>query len=150
MAARALEWLQSGGHLALCWSDPPWAGDTGWQRTLSTRLDRWRHTLKAEERLPTDWDAARAATPDDVVLTAAGFVPLGRHQWNVEHLWTVAALAGFVYSTSFLARPVFGDRAADFEADRASSLSPYGDLLDTVNYAYDLFQKPDPVEYTNA
>jgi hypothetical protein len=69
----------------------------------------------------------------------------GRYEFQVEHRWAVAELAGFVYSTSFLAAPVFGDRAPAFEADLANSLESHlhnGALVDQVSFACDLVRKP--------
>jgi hypothetical protein len=37
---------------------------------------------------------------------------------------------------------VLGDRGADFDAELATTLSPYARLTETVSYAYDLARKP--------
>jgi hypothetical protein len=145
LARRTFEWLGPGGHLALCWSDSPWAGHADWQKALRALLEHWRRALSAHERLPQDWDAARQAKPDHVVLVAAGFESTGRHQFQIEHRWTPTELAGFVYSTAFLAAPAFGDQAAAFEADLANHLEPHlrnGAVVDEVSFAYDLFRRP--------
>ncbi len=145
VAARVLEWLRPGGAVALCWSDSPWAGDAEWQRVLGAVIGRWRERLGTEDRLPAGWAEARRSTPDLEVLAAAGFEAAGRRTFEVEHRWTVPELAGFVYSTSFLPAPVFGDRAPEFEAELANELTPHlreGALLARVSYAYDLARKP--------
>ncbi|WP_238012150.1 class I SAM-dependent methyltransferase [Dactylosporangium sp. AC04546] len=145
VARRALEWLCPGGHLALCWSSSPWTGDAGWQTALNAVLDEWRSQLNVCDRLPQDWEGARRARPDLAVLADAGFELIGHYEFQVEHRWTVAELAGFVYSTSFLAAPVFGDRAPAFEADLANRLESHlhnGALIDQVSFACDLVSKP--------
>lgn len=145
VARRTIEWLRPGGHLALCWSSSPWEGHAGWQKTLSGVLGRWRGEMGACGRLPQGWAAARQAKPDHVVLTDAGFESIGRYEFQIEHRWTTTELAGFVYSTSFLAAPVLAERAAEFEADLTNHLEPHldnGALVDQVSFAYDLFQKP--------
>jgi SAM-dependent methyltransferase len=142
VARRVIEWLRPGGRLALCWSSSPWTGHADWQKTLSGLLDRWRNRLGTGDRIPRDWVAAREARPDQVVVTDAGFESLGRYEFQTEHRWTVTELAGFTYSTSFLAAPVLGERAAEFEADLDNHLRPHGELVDQVSSAYDLFGKP--------
>jgi SAM-dependent methyltransferase len=141
VAERAFEWLEPGGSLALCWSDSPWAGHAGWQRRFRAVVDRWRGRLGAEERLPAGWAEERRSRPDAGVLAGAGFEAGGRFTFEVEHRWTVAELAGFVYSTSVLPRKVFGDQAPRFEAELADELGD-GALVDRVSYAHDLARKP--------
>jgi SAM-dependent methyltransferase len=145
VAGRTLEWLGPSGHLALCWSTSPWAGQADWQKTLNAVLDLWRSELNARERVPQDWDHNRRIKPDLVVLVEAGFEPVGRYEFQVEQRWTVADLAGLAYSTSFLAAGIFGDRAREFEADMANRLEPHlhhGVLVDQASFAYDLVRKP--------
>lgn len=145
VARRAYEWLRPGGHLALCWSSSPWTGRAAWKHTLNAVLDRWRDELGARDRVPPDWDRARRLRPHLDVSTDAGFAPAGRYEFRVEHRWTVADLAGFTYSTSFLPAAVFGDQTLEFEADLARHLGPHlhdGTLTDQVSFAYDLHRKP--------
>jgi SAM-dependent methyltransferase len=145
VARRAFGWLCRGGHLALCWSSSPWTGQARWQEELNAVLDQWRSHLSVHDRLPQDWEGARRAKPDVSVLADAGFESIGRYEFQVEHRWTMAELAGFVYSTSFLAAPLFGDQGSAFEADLANRLESHlrdGALVDQVSFAYDLVGKP--------
>jgi SAM-dependent methyltransferase len=142
VARRTFGWLRPSGHLALCWSSSPWTGPAGWQRTMNEVLHRWQAGLAVRDRVPAGWDQDRHEQPDLAVLVAAGFEAVGRYEFSVEHRWTVDELAGFVYSTSFLAAPVFGDRAPEFAADLAKHLGPHGALVDHVGFAYELVRKP--------
>lgn len=145
VAARAYEWLEPGGHLALCWSDVPWLGPLDWQQALSETLERWKAELGASDRIPPGWEAARQGRPDLDVLAEAGFSIVGRQSFLVEHRWTVEDLVGFVYATSFLPRTVVGARAPAFEADFANRIGRYahdGILFQTVSLAYELGQRP--------
>ena len=72
VARRVLDWLEPGGHLALCWSSSPWTGEEPWQITLAAALDRWQVLLGAEQRIPDGWDVPRSHRPDLQVLTEAG------------------------------------------------------------------------------
>ncbi|MBS2538756.1 methyltransferase domain-containing protein [Catenulispora sp. NF23] len=145
-ARRIRQWLIPGGHLALCWSYSPWAGAEDWQRTLAAILNRWQRELGAEDRTPADPAEVRQRRPDVEVLSAAGFEIVGRGSFDVEHRWSVADLAGYVRSTSFLSPAVLGARAAEFDADLAAGLRPHDDgggvFTETVGFAYDLARKP--------
>jgi SAM-dependent methyltransferase len=145
VAGRVLGWLRPGGHLALCWSTSPWAGREGWQRALASALDRWQTALGAGSRVPAGWDQDRRHRPDSQVLAAAGFEPGGRHEFTVEHRWSLPELAGHIRSTSFLPASVLGGHGAAFDADLAAVLGPYGDggtFTETVEFAYELAGKP--------
>jgi SAM-dependent methyltransferase len=116
VAARIAGWLEPGGHLALCWSSSPWAGQEDWQRALAALLGRWRPAPGAEGRVPAGWDLARRRRPDRQVLSAAGFEPAGRREFAVGHRWSLPELAGHIRSTSFLPAAVLGGQGAAFDA----------------------------------
>jgi SAM-dependent methyltransferase len=144
VAGLILGWLTSGGHLALCWSSGPWAGEHDWQRILSATVDRWKAALGAGHRVPAGWDLGRQRRPDSQVLREAGFELAGRHEFALEHRWSLPELAGFIRSTSFLPATVLGDQAAAFDADLAAKLGPLshdGGFTQTVSFAYDLARK---------
>ena len=146
VARRVLDWLEPGGHLALCWSSSPWLGEAGWQREFAATLDRWRGALGVEHRVPAGWDAPRRRRPDIQVLSDAGFEVVGRYEFSVEHCWTLPELAGHVRSTSFLPASVLGTQSAAFDADLAASLEQYaadgGGFGESVSFSYDLVRKP--------
>ncbi|MFC9131847.1 class I SAM-dependent methyltransferase [Streptomyces sp. NPDC057099] len=147
VAQRALTWLEPGGYLALCWSTSPWAGPLDWQQAFGSLLRRWQEALGATSRIPSGAEEQRQADPDQDVLSRAGFDPADRHQFAVEHRWTINELAGHVRSTSFLPPSVLADRAPEFDVDLMTELSPYvidGHLTETVSFAYDLVHKPAP------
>jgi len=129
-AGRLLGWLGPGGH---------------WQRALEAALDRWRTTLGAQQRIPAGWEQVRHRRPDTQVLSDAGFELTGRHEFAVEHNWSLADIAGWIRSTSFLPATVLGDQAAAFDADLAASLGPHssgGAFPQTVSFVYELARKP--------
>jgi SAM-dependent methyltransferase len=102
VAARLLHWLQPGGCVALCWSDAPHLGDREWQRALAALLGRWQAALGATGRVPANWAEPQRRRPDAQVLSEAGFETAGHWEFPVEHRWSLAELAGYVRSTSFL------------------------------------------------
>src|SRR5580693_4521093 len=102
VAARLPYWLRPGGWAALCWADVPQLGDREWQRALAALLDRWQTVLGATGRAPANWAEPQRRRPDAQVLSEAGFETARRHEFPVEHRWSLAELAGYVRSTSFL------------------------------------------------
>jgi len=148
VAGRVRSWLEPGGCLALCWSTSPGTGPRDWQRALDRMLRRWRDTLGASGRVPPGWDQPRRQDPDRDVVSRTGFEPAGRHEFPVEHHWTIPELAGYIRSTSFLPPPVLAGRAAEFDADLTAGLGRYtagGRLTGTVSFAYELARTPAPV-----
>ena len=148
VAERIAGWLVPGGQLALCWSSTPWSGPGDWKPAFGELLADWRRRLDADRRIPADLEAVRADRPDEVIIEGTGLVPAGQQTFTERHEWTSAALAGFVYATSFLPITIFGHRTAEFEADLAARLEPYlhdGMVTDEVSYSYQLFSRPEPV-----
>jgi SAM-dependent methyltransferase len=145
IAGRILGWLRPGGHLALCWSSSPWAGGHDWQQILGAAVQEWKAALGAGHRVPAGWDLPRQRRPDPQVLREAGFEPAGRHEFALEHRWSLPELAGYIRSTSALPAAVLGDQAAAFDADLAAKLGPHshdGGFTETVSFAYELARKP--------
>lgn len=145
IAANALRWLEPNRHIALLWSTGPWTGDADWQRALSLVIERWKTRLGVHARAPTGWDQARQLRPDVAVLTVAGFEPLGSQRFPTEHEWTVDALIGFVYSTSFLPRAVVANQAFAFERDvrrEVGELATGGVVRQTIDFALELARHP--------
>jgi SAM-dependent methyltransferase len=145
VAERALSWVGPGGGIALVWGDGPNLGESRWQAVFQEVCARWVEELGATDRVPAGWQAVIDRDPHEQVLRRAGFDYVGRWEFTMEQTWTVETLIGFVYSTSYLARPVLGDRAAEFEADLGRRLRaevPSGQFLRTATYAYQLARRP--------
>ena len=144
VARNIFQWLNPGGYLALLWSDSPWHGDAPWQAAFSKVLDRWRHT-KGAGRVPAGWEEPRRHRPDRQVLAGAGFESRGEFRFLTAHRWTVDALIGFAYSTSFLPREVVGASAPDFESEMWTALDRFqtrAGLHQVMDDAYELYMRP--------
>jgi hypothetical protein len=80
------------------------------------------------------------------VLSEAGFETARRHEFPAEHRWSLAELAGYVRSTSFLTPSVLGDQGAAFDDDLAAAIGPFasadGTFPHDVGFVYDLARKP--------
>jgi len=117
-------------------------GDREWQRALAALLDRWRNALGATGRIPAKWAEPRQRRADAQVLSEAGFDTAGRWEFPVEHRWSLAELAGYIRSTSFLPPSVLGDRGAAFDDDLAASIGSFaaddGTFSQEVGFVYHL------------
>jgi len=145
VAANAFRWLEPNGHIALLWSAGLWMGDLDWQRALSALLEAWKSKLGVEARGPAGWDNARRHRPDMALLRAAGFEPVDSERFPTAHDWTVDALIGFVYSTSFLPRAVLGDQADAFARDvrhEMGRLATDNFLRETIDFNFELARRP--------
>ena len=150
VAARLLQWLRPGGFVALCWADSPQlpsaSGAQEWQHAFAALLNRWQTALGAGNRVPVNWAEPQRRRPDAQVLSEAGFESAGRHEFCVEHRWSLAELAGWVRSTSFLSPAVLGGQGAAFDNDLAAAIGPFaaaeGNFPHDVEFAYDLARKP--------
>lgn len=141
VAARAAQWLRSGGHFALVWSGTPNAGAAAWQEVLAEIFVDWSRRLDADDRIPADLQAHLEQLPHATVLEEAGFTDVRHCEFTEVHDWSVDTLIGFLYSTSVLSRVVLGDRAGAFEADvrqRLGAVEPSGVYREHASFAYDL------------
>lgn len=139
VADRAAEWLHPGGHMAILWAETPARGDRPWQLAFSQALREWASAVAATDRVPDGWEESRRQRPDSVLMSEAGFEPLGRFSFTSVHHWSIDRLIGFAYSTSFLSRRVLGNQTDDFEADLRARLGRYTELIQTADHAYELF-----------
>ncbi len=145
VAQKVLNWLRPGSHLALLWSDSPWVGQSEWQRVLSEVIRAWTTKMNATSRVPEHLQRVLNEEANQAVLTSVGFDIIGRFEFTALHRWTVASLAGFVFSTSVLSRHVLGDLAPDFAADlrgRLLAVEPTGQFDQTISSAYELARRP--------
>jgi hypothetical protein len=55
-------------------------------------------------------------------LARSPFVDIQQRTYPFDHVWTVDSIAGDLYSTSYAARPLFGDHVGDFEQDVREAL----------------------------
>jgi ubiquinone/menaquinone biosynthesis C-methylase UbiE len=141
VAALAMQWLRSGGHLALLWSDTPLNGSAPWQQVFVAAWIDWLRRAKVEDRLPAGLEQHLGEHPHPAVLRDAGFRDVQRYEFEEIHDWTLDELIGICYSTSVLSRVALGDQTDAFEADlreRLSAIEPSGIFREHAGFAYDL------------
>jgi len=146
VAANVREWLRPRRCIALLTSGSLWQGEEPWQTAMSAVLRRWMTKVDAHRRIPAGWEQAQKDRPDRAILQDAGLRPVGKYQFPTAHEWTIEALIGFVYSTSFLSREALGDNAHRFEEDLRREIGT-GEATErfseTIDFAYELARRPD-------
>jgi len=147
VAARTMQLLRPGRHLALLWSATPLGGESEtWQQRYRKIYAEWLERVSATDRLPADFEQHLEKLPHEKVLRDAGFVVEERYEYAGTHDWSVTELIGLIYSTSLLPQAVLGDRAGKFEAEFAEqmlAIEPSGTFPETTSFAYDLARRPE-------
>ncbi len=145
VARRLLTWLEPRGGVALVWSSGPSQGGCPWQRAMADLVDGWMHRVGAADRVPAGWEEAIAQNPHERVLRRAGFDYVGKFEFATARSWSLDALAGYVFSTSFLNQKVLGDRVTQFERELAERLLPMAQeeiFEESTSCAYELAVRP--------
>ncbi len=62
------------------------------------------------------------------ILEKSPFCKIEEVTIPVHRIWNVESILGYLYSTSFAARPLFGDRIEEFGATLKASLANYSDI----------------------
>jgi SAM-dependent methyltransferase len=145
VARRVRRWLAPGGYLALLWSSAPWTGHADWQEALGRAIRDWKAEAQTTDRVPPGLNEDLARHPNASVLEEAGFLMIGKYRFPTAHEWTLQALIGHLYSTSFLSREALGHHRERFEADlrgRLLECKPAGVFAETIDFAYELALVP--------
>jgi ubiquinone/menaquinone biosynthesis C-methylase UbiE len=146
VAADLFRWLQPNGCVALLWGTGPWITPAApWEQAIVSVLSQWQSKLEVESRVPAGWEDVRRKRPDAEVLRGAGFEVIRSSRFPTVHEWSVEALIGLVYSTSFLPRAVLGDRVEMFEGDLHRALDRFearNELNETIDFGYELACRP--------
>ncbi|HWA62975.1 MAG TPA: class I SAM-dependent methyltransferase [Caulobacteraceae bacterium] len=141
VAARALAWLKPGGGFATLGTEGLLDGREPWQRTVAET---------ARAFMPEGWvQAAPGAEPAvegfERVLRAAGFEAVASQDFSEPHAWSLAAILGYLSSTSVCSPGALAGRRGDFEASvRRALLTEHGagPFHETLRAGYTLGRKP--------
>ena len=131
---RTLDWLETGGSLAILWYVNFWRGNEGWQQLATDVVSKW-----TGRRTGTRSEQIAHPVPFKKILETYGFEHVAEYEFRVRHVWTLDALVGFLYSTSGVSKHALGDKAEDFEADFRSSLIAFdscGQYEETARFGY--------------
>ncbi|MFD7958452.1 class I SAM-dependent methyltransferase [Streptomyces ardesiacus] len=89
-----------------------WTARTVWTDALRALIQEY---LGQERRAGAGKTYAAHNRPYREILAESAFGQVEEHTIAVEREWTTDMVIGYLYSTSFAARPLFGERVYDFE-----------------------------------
>lgn len=104
--------LEPGGGVALMGDGSFWTGSAVWQKKVKEVIQCFLgHSRRAGS-------STYSAPEEPYVITLAnnGYVDPIKEEIPVVRHWDVADILGYLYSTSFSAKYLYGDRIAQFEA----------------------------------
>jgi SAM-dependent methyltransferase len=145
VAASAFRWLQPNRCIALLWGTG--AMDRRGSVAASDGVRAFQLENETRRRSPSSRGLGGGA-PDAAWCGSAGSGRVRRSPLIAlphGHDWSVEALIGFVYSTSFLPRVVLGDRAEMFERDLRCELGTFearNELRETIDFGCELARRP--------
>jgi SAM-dependent methyltransferase len=117
-ARAVLEVLEPGGSIAVFGDGSFWTGQEDWQEIVRDVVQRWLgpgRRAGANRYVPP-------GEPFEDALRNAGFVAVREFSVVEKRAWTVETIRGYLYSTSFASRDLFGDDLGRFEDDLTEAL----------------------------
>jgi len=109
--AKCKSFLRASGGIALLGDSSLWNGSEPWQKTAKETIQRFL----GQERRAGSKKFAASTEPYEAMLRRHGYRDIATKEFAVVRSWNVSSLLGYLYSTSFSARPMFGDRVQEFE-----------------------------------
>ncbi|MEU8954882.1 class I SAM-dependent methyltransferase [Streptomyces sp. NPDC048518] len=89
-----------------------WTARTAWTDALRALIQEY---LGEERRAGMSKKYAAHDRPYSEILAESAFGRVEEHTIAVQREWSTETVIGYLYSTSFAARPLFGERVQDFE-----------------------------------
>lgn len=111
------------GVLAIFGDRSFWDADSEWKRAVRSLIQRF---LGESRRAGSDTFRHHNRSYAEI-LRESSFSKVEEYRIPVQRTWTYETILGYLYSTSFAARHLFGDRVAEFERALATTLATYSD-----------------------
>ncbi|MEK8146353.1 class I SAM-dependent methyltransferase [Streptomyces sp. M10(2022)] len=109
-----------------------WTARTAWTDALRTLIQKY---LGEERRAGAGRKYAAHDRPYREILAESPFGRVEEHTLAVEREWTTETVIGYLYSTSFAARPLFGERGEDFERRARALLDEHAAASGLIEHA---------------
>ena len=138
----AQEWLLPGGCLATLGCDGIRRGLEPWQDVLRSVLRTW--TGKESKPRTSGLDTTRTAEHAMQVCEGAGFVDVQSQTLWHNHVWSLLAIIGNLYSASGNLKETLGSKAKEFETDLERQLLAHdssGRYSERIGFGYTLGRK---------
>lgn len=131
---RSRRWLVPGGTVAILRSLDTLSGAEPWHGAVRDAVARWSGRDAAGLAAPTP-----PPTHNEALLTAHGFRDVASFAFEVPYDWTVEAILGNLFSTSYCARHALGTRSDAFADAVTRAIAPYavdGIVRETLTFGY--------------
>ncbi|MET8127491.1 class I SAM-dependent methyltransferase [Streptomyces sp. NPDC005231] len=118
-----------------------WTARTEWTDALRALIQEY---LGQERRAGVGKKYAAHDRPYSEILSESAFGQVEEHTIAVEREWSTKSVIGYLYSTSFAARPLFGERVDDFERRAHALLDGHasaGGLIEHASFQVVLGQR---------
>jgi SAM-dependent methyltransferase len=103
--------LEIGGGVALIGDGSFWTGDELWQKEIKVVIQGFlgqeRKAGKSNYSAPTE--------PYTVTLSKNGYKDVHYYSIPITRVWNIQSILGYLYSTSFSAKHLYGERLLEFE-----------------------------------
>ncbi|THC52495.1 class I SAM-dependent methyltransferase [Streptomyces sp. A1499] len=109
-----------------------WTARTEWTDALRALIQEY---LGEERRAGVGRKYAAHDRPYSEILAESAFSRVEEHTIAVERKWSTETVIGYLYSTSFAARPLFGERVEDFERRARALLDEHATADGLVEHA---------------
>ncbi|MFJ8980152.1 class I SAM-dependent methyltransferase [Streptomyces sp. NPDC102282] len=109
-----------------------WTARTAWTDALRTLIQEY---LGEERRAGMSKKYAAHRRPYREILAESPFGRVEEHTLAIEREWTTETVIGYLYSTSFAARPLFGERVEDFEPRARALLDEHAAASGLIEHA---------------
>lgn len=132
-----LSWLKPRGALAILGSRDTLSGTERWHDIVKTVVLRWTQR-------PPIWIPCSGPERCEAMLRAAGFEEVTSFEFFVPHAWSIDAILGNHYSTSYCSRAALGANADAFAADLEHALLVHdasGSYRETMRFGYTFGRK---------
>jgi len=139
MAARMLTWLAPGGAAAIVGAYGAIVGDAPWELAAQEVVRRFTY------RPSPDGPGAFTFEHEEGLLRAAGFTEVVTRGFATAHDWSIEAILGHLYSTSYCSTAVLGERRAAFERAMTAALlacDPAGLFRQDARFGFTIGRKP--------
>ncbi|WP_457029206.1 class I SAM-dependent methyltransferase [Kitasatospora sp. P5_F3] len=110
-----------GGAVAIFGDNSFWAADSPWKQSVRAVVQ----DFLGEERRAGDSTFKHHNRPYSEIMEESPFSQVEEVRVPVQRTWTTEGILGYLYSTSFAAPHLFGDRLADFETAVKAALAEH-------------------------
>ncbi|MFD7054834.1 hypothetical protein ACFWBS_42135 [Streptomyces mirabilis] len=109
-----------------------WTARSAWTDALRSLIQEY---TGSNRRAGKDRTYAAHNRPYREILAESVFSDVEEHTIPVERPWTPQTVIGYLYSTSFASRPLFGDRLEEFEERALALLTEHADVGVLIEHA---------------